>query len=341
MKTKRSTTRSAALSKPSKDASKVDIPPKQPKKKSRSASKKATSAKKSTTSQKTEEKKTVTKRSTVQKKTSSAKKATKTKKISASKKTTKPKKPATSKKKTDSKKASTKKTSAAKTTTGRKKKTLPKAKKPQRMTRAIREKSQAIHTQLEDLYPETPIPLDHTDPYTLLVAVLLSAQCKDERVNTITPLLYQRADTPKKMIQLSIEEIQDIIRPCGLSARKSKAIWQLSKILLDEYDGNVPDSIEELEQLPGVGHKTASVVVAQAFGHPAFPVDTHIHRLSARWGLSKGTSVEQTEADLKVLFPKESWNKVHLQFIFFGREHCPARQHDPEVCPICSWAGVQ
>lgn len=202
------------------------------------------------------------------------------------------------------------------------------------------EKVEKIHELFESLYPETPVPLTHKDPYTLLVAVLLSAQCTDERVNKVTPGLFAAADSPEDMIQLSVESIADLIRPCGLTARKSKAIWDLSKILLDEHDGVVPASLEKLEELPGVGHKTASVVMTQAFGEPAFPVDTHIHRLAGRWGLTKGTTVEHTEADLKRLFPKESWGKVHLQFIFFGREYCPARSHDPAVCPICSWAAV-
>jgi endonuclease-3 len=192
-----------------------------------------------------------------------------------------------------------------------------------------------IQDTLEDLYPETPIPLDHTDSYTLLIAVLLSAQCTDARVNTITPLLFAKASTPQEMIQLSVEEIKAIIRPCGLSPRKSKAIFDLSHILLNKHAGEVPESFEYLEELPGVGHKTASVVMAQAFGVPAFPVDTHIHRLAYRWKLTNGKNVEQTEKDLKRLFPKEMWNKLHLQIIFFGREYCPARSHQPETCPIC------
>jgi len=192
-----------------------------------------------------------------------------------------------------------------------------------------------IQDTLEDLYPETPIPLDHTDSYTLLIAVLLSAQCTDARVNTITPLLFAKASTPQEMIKLSVEEIKAIIRPCGLSPRKSKAIFDLSHILLNKHAGEVPESFEYLEELPGVGHKTASVVMAQAFGVPAFPVDTHIHRLAYRWKLTNGKNVEQTEKDLKRLFPKEMWNKLHLQIIFFGREYCPARSHQPETCPIC------
>ncbi len=201
------------------------------------------------------------------------------------------------------------------------------------MTR--QEKADRIAEKLEALYPETPIPLDHQDPYTLLVAVLLSAQCTDERVNKVTPHLFAKADTPHEMVGLDVEEIQGIIRPCGLSPRKSKAIYNLSQILLDEYQGEVPQSFEALEALPGVGHKTASVVMSQAFGVPAFPVDTHIHRLAYRWTLSTGKSVEKTEADLKKLFPREKWNKLHLQIIFFGRQYCPARGHDPNQCPIC------
>jgi len=188
---------------------------------------------------------------------------------------------------------------------------------------------------LERLYPETPVPLDHTDPYTLLIAVLLSAQCTDERVNKITPTLFERARTPQEMVTLSVEEIREIIKPCGLSPFKSKAIHGLSEILIEKYEGEVPQSFEELEALPGVGHKTASVVMSQAFGVPAFPVDTHIHRLATRWKLTNGKNVEQTEKDLKRLFPKETWNKLHLQIIFFGREYCPARGHKLEDCLIC------
>lgn len=202
-----------------------------------------------------------------------------------------------------------------------------------------RERAKDIQTMLDEMYPETPIPLNHQDPYTLLIAVLLSAQCTDERVNRITPLLFERADNPKDMVKMSPEEIQEIIRPCGLSKNKANAIYGLSRILLDKYDGEVPKSFEELEELPGVGHKTASVVMSQAFGVPAFPVDTHIHRLANRWCLSTGKSVEKTERDLKKLFPPESWNKLHLQIIFFGREHCPARGHNPEQCPICKIYG--
>ncbi len=192
---------------------------------------------------------------------------------------------------------------------------------------------------LEKLYPETPIPLNHKDTYTLLIAVLLSAQCTDERVNKITPILFAKADNPFDMVKLSIEEIKAIIRPCGLSPRKSKAIHELSKIIIEKHQGIVPNSFEYLEELPGVGHKTASVVMAQAFGIPAFPVDTHIHRLAYRWKLTNGKNVDQTEKDLKRLYPKELWNKLHLQIIFFGREYCPARSHKPETCLICKKYG--
>lgn len=193
--------------------------------------------------------------------------------------------------------------------------------------------------KLEELYPETPIPLAHTDAYTLLISVLLSAQCTDARVNLTTPHLFAKANTPQAMIGMEVDEIREIIRPCGLSPRKSKAIHELSHILLNEHNGEVPASFEALERLPGVGHKTASVVMSQAFGVPAFPVDTHIHRLMHRWTLSNGKHVEQTEKDAKRLFPEERWNKLHLQIIFFGREHCPARGHDPFTCPICSVLG--
>lgn len=188
-----------------------------------------------------------------------------------------------------------------------------------------KEKALYIIEELERLYPETPVPLDHNDAYTLLIAVLLSAQCTDERVNKITPALFARANNPKDMITLTVEEIRAIIRPCGLSPRKSEAIFQLSHILLDKHQGKVPQSFEDLEELPGVGHKTASVVMAQAFGVPAFPVDTHIHRLLTRWGITSGKNVEETERDAKKLFPKEKWNKLHLQIIFYGREYSPAR----------------
>ncbi len=202
-----------------------------------------------------------------------------------------------------------------------------------------KEKAKAISEQLEELYPTTPIPLDHKNAYELLVAVLLSAQCTDVRVNQVTPALFQLADNPYDMANQKVEDIKAIIRPCGLSPRKSQAISDLSKILINEHDGEVPESFEALEALPGVGHKTASVVMSQAFGVPAFPVDTHIHRLAYRWGLSTGKNVVQTEKDLKNLFPRETWNKLHLQIIFFGREYCPARGHDPKQCPICSVHG--
>lgn len=197
------------------------------------------------------------------------------------------------------------------------------------------ERAAWVMKRLEELYPETPIPLDHKDPYTLLVAVLLSAQCTDARVNTVTPKLFELADNPADMALQPVEAIQEIIRPCGLSPRKSKAISELSKILVDKYAGVVPQEMELLEQLPGVGHKTASVVVAQAFGVPAFPVDTHIHRLAQRWKLTDGKNVVKTEADLKKLFPAESWNKLHLQIIFYGRDACTARGCDGRVCEIC------
>ncbi|MBF6608110.1 MAG: endonuclease III [Flavobacterium sp.] len=183
---------------------------------------------------------------------------------------------------------------------------------------------------LQDLYPTVPIPLDHKDPYTLLIAVLLSAQCTDVRVNQITPLLFKRADNPEDMVKMSVEEIQDIIRPCGLSPMKSKGIHGLSQILLDKYHGNVPASFEALESLPAVGHKTASVVMAQAFGIPAFPVDTHIHRMMYRWNFSNGKNVIQTEKDAKRLFPQDKWNVLHLQMIWYGREYSPARGWNPE-----------
>lgn len=187
------------------------------------------------------------------------------------------------------------------------------------------EKVKYIIDELEKLYPETPIPLDHTDEYTLLIAVLLSAQCTDVRVNKVTPALFKMANTPSEMIKHTTEEIKEIIRPCGLSPRKSKAIYDLSHILLDKHNGLVPKSFEQLEELPGVGHKTASVVMSQAFGVPAFPVDTHIHRLMYRWNLTSGKNVDQTEKDAKRLFPREIWNKLHLQIIFYGREYSPAR----------------
>lgn len=188
-----------------------------------------------------------------------------------------------------------------------------------------KEKAQYIIDELEKLYPRTPVPLDHKDAYTLLVAVLLSAQCTDERVNMVTPELFRMADNPHDMIKVPVERIKEIIRPCGLSPRKSQAIYDLSEIILDKHNGEVPESFESLEELPGVGHKTASVVMSQAFGVPAFPVDTHIHRLLTRWGITSGKNVVQTESDAKRLFPKEYWNKLHLQIIFYGREYSPAR----------------
>ena len=197
------------------------------------------------------------------------------------------------------------------------------------------ERAAFVNQRLEELYPNPPIPLDHTDAYTLLIAVLLSAQCTDERVNKITPLLFERARTPQAMVKLSVEEIREIIRPCGLSPMKSKGIAGLSRILLDQHDGEVPADMAALEALPAVGHKTASVVMSQAFGVPAFPVDTHIHRLAQRWGLSSGKSVVQTERDLKRLFPEDRWNALHLQIIYYGREHCTARGCDGTVCEIC------
>jgi endonuclease-3 len=193
-----------------------------------------------------------------------------------------------------------------------------------------------ILQRLQALYPEPPIPLDHRDPFTLLIAVLLSAQCTDERVNQVTPELFGLADTPQAMAALSVDQIKAVIRPCGLSPQKSRAIQRLSEILLEEHGGEVPADIEALERLPGVGHKTASVVMSQAFGLPAFPVDTHIHRLAQRWGLSNGKSVAQTEKDLKRVFPREQWNRLHLQIIFYGREYCTARGCDGRVCEICT-----
>ena len=203
-----------------------------------------------------------------------------------------------------------------------------------------KEKAKYIMEELDKLYPETPVPLDHSDAYTLLIAVLLSAQCTDERVNKITPNLFKRANTPQQMALVPVDEIREIIKPCGLSPRKSQAISELSAILIDKYNGEVPESFELLEELPGVGHKTASVVMSQAFGHPAFPVDTHIHRLLTRWGLSSGKNVEQTEKDAKALFPKESWNKLHLQIIFYGRSHSPARSPKKEIDYITATIGT-
>lgn len=201
------------------------------------------------------------------------------------------------------------------------------------------EKAAFVAAKLAELYPTTSIPLDHVDPYTLLVAVVLSAQCTDKKVNEITPLLFARASTPQDMVKLSVEEIREIIRPCGLSPMKSKGIHGLSRMILEEHGGKVPADMAALEAMPGVGHKTASVVMVQAFGVPAFPVDTHIHRLAWRWTLSTGKSVERTEEDLKKLFPRDKWADLHLQIIYFGREHCPAKGHDPKACPICSVVG--
>lgn len=198
------------------------------------------------------------------------------------------------------------------------------------------ERANYILKRLGKLYPDPPIPLDHKDPYTLLIAVLLSAQSTDARVNTVTPTLFKKADTPKKMIKLKVSEIRDIIKPVGLSPKKSQAIWDLSHILINEHKSAVPQSFEELERLPGVGHKTASVVMSQAFGYPAFAVDTHIHRLAQRWKLTNGKNVVQTEKDLKRLFPKETWNDLHLQIIFYGREHCQARKCYGIECEICT-----
>ncbi|MEH6543376.1 MAG: endonuclease III [Porticoccaceae bacterium] len=198
------------------------------------------------------------------------------------------------------------------------------------------ERAKYILDTLETLYGEPAIPLAHKDNYTLLIAVLLSAQCTDERVNKITPALFELADNPYDMAKVPVPKIRSIIKPCGLSPKKSSAISELSKILINEHDGEVPESFAALERLPGVGHKTASVVMSQGFGHPAFPVDTHIHRLAQRWGLTKGKNVTQTEADLKKLFPEERWNALHLQIIYYGREYCSARGCDGTVCPICT-----
>lgn len=199
-----------------------------------------------------------------------------------------------------------------------------------------KERAQFIQKTLDYYFPEPPIPLNHTDAYTLLIAVLLSAQCTDERVNKVTPALFKRANTPQAMAEVPVKEIESYIKTCGLSPTKSKAIQQLSQILVEKYDGKVPESFEELEALPGVGHKTASVVMAQAFHHPAFPVDTHIHRCAERWGLSIGKNVKQTEEDLKKSFPKKDWIKLHLQIIYFARTFCTAKKHNSENCPICS-----
>jgi endonuclease-3 len=203
------------------------------------------------------------------------------------------------------------------------------------------EKAQRIRGILDRLYPQVPVPLDHGDAFSLLVAVVLSAQCTDERVNLVTPGLFRAAPDARAMAKLRVPQIRQLIRTCGLAPTKARNIRALSVDLIERHGGSVPESFAELEALPGVGHKTASVVMSQAFGHPAFPVDTHIHRLAARWGLSKAKNVKQTEADLKHVFPREAWNRLHLQIIFFGREHCPARGHDLSRCPICSWAATR
>ena len=203
------------------------------------------------------------------------------------------------------------------------------------------DKAERIAAMLEELYPETPVPLDHENAFQLLVAVLMSAQTTDLKVNEVTPALFAKAPTAKEMAKLPVEVILEDIRQVGLAPTKAKNIRRLSEILIEKHDGEVPASFEAFEDLPGVGHKTARVVMAQSFGIPAFPVDTHIHRLAARWGLSNGKNVEKTEKDLKAIFPKELWNKLHLQIIFFGREYCPARNHDLTQCPICSWAATK
>ena len=203
------------------------------------------------------------------------------------------------------------------------------------------EKAARIQALLDQLYPAPAVPLDHENPYTLLIAVLLSAQCTDKRVNQTTPKLFALAKTPAAMAKLSVEAIREIIKPCGLSPAKSKAIKELSRLLVERHRGQVPQSFEELEELPGVGHKTAGVVMSHAFGQPAFPVDTHIHRLAERWGLSDGSSVERSERDLKALFQERDWERLHLQIIYFGREHCPALRHDMNACPICSFAATK
>ena len=202
-----------------------------------------------------------------------------------------------------------------------------------------KDKVKGIHKILDKIYPDPAVPLNHKNPYTLLIAVLLSARCTDKKVNEVTPGLFNLADNPYDMAKQNVSQVRKIVKPCGLSPQKSKAIVGLSKILVDKYDGVVPSNFEELEELPGVGHKTASVVMSQAFGVPAFPVDTHIHRLAWRWALSNRKNVEKTEKDLKRLFPEESWNKLHLQMIYFGREYCPAISHEKNICPICSKYG--
>ena len=203
------------------------------------------------------------------------------------------------------------------------------------------DKAIRIVEMLEELYPKTPVPLDHTNTFELLVAVLMSAQTTDLKVNEVTPALFAKANTPEQMSKLPVQTILEDIRQVGLAPTKAKNIRRLSELLVERHDGVIPDSFEALEALPGVGHKTAGVVLAQAFGIPAFPIDTHIHRLAARWGLSNGTTVERTERDLKAIFPKSLWNKLHLQIIFFGREYCPARNHDLTQCPICSWTATK
>lgn len=203
------------------------------------------------------------------------------------------------------------------------------------------DKAIRIVEMLEELYPETPVPLDHNNTFELLVAVLMSAQTTDLKVNEVTPALFAKANTPEQMSKLPVQTILEDIRQVGLAPTKAKNIRRLSELLVERHDGVIPDSFEALEALPGVGHKTAGVVLAQAFGIPAFPIDTHIHRLAARWGLSNGTTVERTERDLKAIFPKALWNKLHLQIIFFGREYCPARNHDLTQCPICSWTATK
>jgi endonuclease-3 len=203
------------------------------------------------------------------------------------------------------------------------------------------EKAQRIERMLAEMYPDPPVPLDHASPFQLLVAVLMSAQTTDLKVNEVTPALFERAPDAASMAVMPVDEIQACIRFVGLAPTKAKNIRRLSEMLIERHGGEVPASMEALEDLPGVGHKTAGVVMAQSFGVPAFPVDTHIHRLAARWGLSTGTTVERTERDLKAIFPKASWNDLHLQIIFFGREHCPARWHDLAACPICSWAATK
>ena len=204
-----------------------------------------------------------------------------------------------------------------------------------------KEKAERIQSMLEEMYPETPVPLHHDSPFQLLVAVLMSAQTTDLKVNQVTPALFKQGPTPEKMAQLEVATIQSLIREVGLAPTKAKNIRRLSELLIELHQGNIPNTFEELEALPGVGHKTAGVVLAQAFNIPAFPVDTHIHRLAARWGLSNGKNVDQTEKDLKAVFPKDAWNDLHLQIIFFGREYCPARFHDLSQCPICSWAATK